>query len=113
MNTAQPARRGGDVYGASAIVQHKVWKGFFGHGEFQYLSTPMVDPSTGTDLPTRSFHEGLLLGIGKQLSFSKALKGQVIFTYDFLYTSSSPNPKAWNIKFGFQLGQFKLKDVQF
>jgi len=102
-----------DVYGASAIVQHKVWKGFFGHGEFQYLSTPIVNPNPTTDLPTRSWNEGLLLGIGKQMNFSKALKGQVIFTYDFLHTTTSPNPKAWNIKFGFQLGEFKLKDVRF
>lgn len=105
VNTAQ------DVYGASAIAQHKVWKGFFGYGEFQYLSTPMVDPATGTDLPTRSWHKGLLLGIGKQMSLSKALKGQIIFTYDFLHTSASPNPKAWNLKFGFQFGKFKLKDI--
>ncbi len=60
-----------------------------------------------------SWNEGLLLGIGKQMNFSKALKGQIIFTYDFLHTSASPSPKAWNIKFGFQLGEFKFKDVRF
>ncbi len=111
-NSSVAVKTAQDVYGASAIAQHKVWKGFFGHGEFQYLSTPMVDPATGTDLPTRSWHEGLLLGIGKQINFSKALNGQIIFTYDFLHTSASPNPKAWNIKFGFQLGKFKLKDIK-
>ncbi len=102
-----------DVYGVSAIVQHKIWKGFFAHSEFQYLSTPITNPNPATDLPARSWDEGLLLGIGKQMSFSKALKGQIIFTYDFLHTAASPNPKAWNIKFGFQLGEFKLKDVRF
>ena len=107
MNTAT------DVYGASAIVQHKIWKGFFGHSEFQYLSTPIIDPNNTTDLPARSWHEGLLLGIGKQMNFSKALKGQIIFTYDFLHTAASPNPKAWNIKFGFQLGEIRLKDINF
>ncbi len=112
-----------DVYGASAIVQHKlsfagasvskVLKGFFGHGEFQYLSTPIVNPNPTTDLPARSWNEGLLLGIGKQMNFSKALKGQIIFTYDFLHTAASPSPKAWNIKFGFQLGEFRFKDMRF
>jgi len=40
------------------------------------------------------------------------LRGVIIFTYDVLHTDSSPNPKAWNIKFGFSLGRFKLKDLQ-
>ena len=111
-NSAVAVSTSTDVYGASAIVQHKIWKGFFGHGEFQYLSTPITYPSPATDLPTRSWHEGLLLGIGKQMSFSKALKGQIIFTYDLLHNEHSPNPKAWNIKFGFMLGRFKLKDLQ-
>ncbi|MCG8306708.1 MAG: hypothetical protein MI975_04895, partial [Cytophagales bacterium] len=71
------------------------------------------DPATGTDLPTRTWHEGLPVGIGKQVTLSKALRGQIIFTYDFLHTSASPNPKAWNIKFGFQLGRFRLKDIHF
>ena len=102
-----------DVYGFSAIAQHMVWKGFFGHVEFQYLSSPLKDPSTGTDLSTRAWNEGALLGIGKQMTLSKALRGQIIFTYDFLHDEYSPNPKAWNIKFGFQLGKFKLKDINF
>ncbi|MCG8310836.1 MAG: hypothetical protein MI975_25835, partial [Cytophagales bacterium] len=76
-----------DVYGAGAMAQHMVWKGFFGHLEFQYLSTPAKDPATGTDLPTRTWHEGLPVGIGKQVTLSKALRGQIIFTYDFLHTS--------------------------
>jgi len=100
-----------DVYGASAIVQHKIWKGFFAHSEFQYLSTPIVNPNPTTDLPSRSWNEGLLLGIGKQMNFSKALKGQIIFTYDVLHNEYSANPKAWNIKFGFQLGRFRLRDI--
>ena len=117
-----------DVYGASAIVQHKfsfakasenkVWKGFFGHGEFEYLSTPRTglkypQRTIGTDQPTRVWHKGLLLGIGKQMRFSRALKGQIIFTYDFLHTKDSPSPKAWNIKFGFIFGKIRLKDLRF
>ncbi len=39
-----------DVYGGSAIAQHKFWKGFFVHAEFQYLSTPQIDPENGSDL---------------------------------------------------------------
>lgn len=100
-----------DVYGGSAIAQHMVWKGFFAHAEFEYLSSPMKDPSTNTDLESRRWNEGALLGIGKQMALSKGLNGQIIFTYDFLHDEHSPNPKAWNIKFGFQLGKFKLKDI--
>ena len=110
-NSAIAVNTSQDVYGASLIVQHKVWKGFFTHGEFQYMSRPITDQKTTTDQPTRTWHEGLLLGIGKQMNFSKALKGQIIFTYDFLHTEASPNPKAWNIKFGLMLGRFKLKDI--
>jgi hypothetical protein len=101
-----------DVYGFSAIAQHKVWKGFFAHAEFEYLSSPMKDPSTNTDLESRQWNEGALLGIGKQMALSKGLNGQIIFTYDFLHNARSPNPKAWNIKFGFQLGKLNLKGIR-
>jgi hypothetical protein len=100
-----------DVYGGSVLAQHMVWKGFFGHAEFQSLSSPVEDAST--DNPTRKWTNGALLGIGKQMALAKGLRGQIIFTYDFLHGDDSVNPKAWNIRFGLHLGNFKLKDINF
>jgi gas vesicle protein len=102
-----------NVFGGSILAQHKVWKGFFAHTEFEYMSTPIKDPNTNTDLQSRRWNEGALLGIGKNMVLSKGLNGQIIFTYDFLHDDQSPNPKSWNIKFGLQLGNFKLKDINF
>jgi hypothetical protein len=103
---------GTDVYGISAFAQHKVWKGFFGHAEFEYLSSPDQDFSTPSDHGARRWNQGALLGIGKQMSIAQGLHGQVIFTYDFLHSEHSPNPKAWNLKFGFQLGKLNLKGIR-
>ena len=47
----------------------------------------------------------------RQMRLSKALSGVIIFTYDVLHNEYSANPRAWNIKFGFSLGKFKLKDL--
>jgi hypothetical protein len=100
-----------DVYGGSVLAQHMVWKGFFGHAEFQSLSLLVEDASA--DHLTRKWTNGALLGIGKQMALAKGLRGQIIFTYDFLHSDDSVNPKAWNIRFGLQLGNFKLKDINF
>ncbi len=110
-----------DVYGLSAFAQYrfligkatvrKILSGFFAYGSFEYMSAARVS-ANGTDLKERAWYPGLPIGIGKQIRFSKALSGRIIFTYDLLHNENSPNPKAWNIKFGFQLGRFKLKDIR-
>jgi hypothetical protein len=101
-----------DVFGFGAIAQHKIWKGIFAHGEYNYLSSPGNVQSSGSDLKNRAWHSSLPVGIGSTIKISNAINSQIILTYDFLHNSQSPNPKAWNIKFGFQLGKLSLKGIK-
>jgi len=123
-NTAKAAQALPDIYGVSAFAQYRLsfikpgnkWLGgFFAHAEFEYMSTRPQGLKTKTQTPVeepaRTWHPGLPVGIGKQMRLSKALSGVIIFTYDLLHNEYSPNPKAWNIKFGFQLGRFRLRDI--
>ena len=116
-----------DVYGVSSFAQYRLsfikpgnkWLGgFFAHAEFEYMSTRPQGLKTKTrtaaapvEEPARTWHPGLPVGIGKQMRLSKALSGVIIFTYDLLHNEYSVNPKAWNIKFGFQIGRFRLRDI--
>jgi hypothetical protein len=101
-----------DVFGFGAISQHKIWKGIFAHGEYNYLSTPGITQTSGSDLKSRVWHSTLPVGIGSTIKISNAISTQVILTYDFLHNARSPNPKAWNLKFGFQLGKLNLKGIR-
>jgi hypothetical protein len=101
-----------DVFGFGAIAQHRIWKGIFAHGEYNYLSTPVNAKASGSDLKGRAWHSSLPVGIGSTIKISNAINSQIILTYDFLHNSQSPNPKAWNIKFGFQLGKLNLKGIK-
>ncbi len=125
--TAKAAQALPDIYGVSALARYRLsfikpgnkWLGgFFAHAGFEYMSTRPKFLKTRSQTtavpveePARSWHPGLPLGIGKQMRLSKALTGVIIFTYDVLHDEYSPDPKAWNIKFGVQIGRFRLRDI--
>jgi hypothetical protein len=98
-----------NVYGVNALARHTLYKGFFGYGEFTYMSRPVNRQQSTTDTPQSAWTEGLLIGIGKKITLSKLFNGTIIFTYDVLHNDSSVNPKAWNLRFGFELGKMSLR----
>jgi hypothetical protein len=97
-----------DVYGLNAIVQHKIYKGFFGHVEGVYMNRPIIGAQNTSDVVQRSWSEGLMLGIGKRMRLSHFLAGTIILTYDFLHNDRSVHPKPWNVRFGFELEKMSL-----
>jgi len=109
-NERAPSTLAEDVYGLGAMVQHQLWKGFFGHAAFQYMSSNTPPSSATVDALQRNWKEGLPVGIGKQIRIKSGVMGQVLFLYDVLHTSESPNPRAWNITFGITFGELKLNN---
>jgi hypothetical protein len=93
-NKAMSPNTSTDVYGGSVIAQHMVWKGFFAHAEFEYLSSPIKNPNPTTDTPSRQWNEGALLGIGKQMTLSKGINGLRSFSTTISFTAIKvPIPK--------------------
>lgn len=89
------------VYGYRGFFQADAIKGFFLHGEYERMNTT-VESGNITDEIYRRWKSGVLLGIGKEYSFVKGIKGQVMVLYDFLYEEGvSPYKKPWVIRFGF------------
>jgi hypothetical protein len=102
-----------DVYGYSAIGEYMIKNGFFGYGEFEYLSSPDISQTT-TDDKLRNWQEGFLVGVGKQFNFTKGLKGQIIFTYNTLYDKEkTPSNSPWNFKLGIHSKKLSLKGISF
>ncbi|MCG8309508.1 MAG: porin family protein [Cytophagales bacterium] len=101
-----------DVYGYSVLGEYRIGHGFFGYGEFEYLSRPDPDPAP-TDKVLRTWQEGLLFGIGKQFSFTKGINARLIITYNALYEEDkTPSNSPWNFKFGLNLKKLGLKGIQ-
>jgi len=95
------------VYGYRGFFQADAPKGFFLHGEYERMNTAVESSNTST-APTdeiyRHWKSGALAGIGKEYSFVKGIKGQVMVLYDFLHEEGvSPYKKPWVIRFGFVL----------
>ncbi len=89
------------VYGYRGFFQADAPKGFFLHGEYERMNTA-VESGSSTDEIYRRWKPGALVGIGKEYSFVKGIKGQVMVLYDFLYEEGvSPYKRPWVIRFGF------------
>jgi len=102
-----------DVYGYSVIGEYKIKSGFFGYGEFEYLSRPIPDPSNA-DNTIRQWKEGLLIGIGKQFSFTKGLNARLILTYNTFYNEeTTPANSPWSFKFGVCMKKLSFKGISF
>jgi len=87
------------VYGYRGFFQADAVKGFFLHGEYERMNTA-VETGSATDEIYRRWKSGALAGIGKEYSFIKKIKGQVMVLYDFLYeVGVSPYKRPWVIRF--------------
>jgi len=95
------------VYGYRGFFQADAVKGFFLHGEYERMNTAVessIATNAATDETYRRWKSGALVGIGKEYSFFKGIKGQVMVLYDFLHEESvSPYKRPILIRFGFVL----------
>jgi len=95
------------VYGYRGFFQAVAVKGFFLHGEYERMNTAVETTgatNAATDEIYRTWKAGALAGIGKEYSFIKQIKGQVMVLYNFLHEDgNSPYRKPWVIRFGFTM----------
>jgi len=88
-----------DVYGYRVFSEYVVVKDFFVHGEYESLNTWIKDANGEKN--GREWVNGLLLGIGKNYTVMRQLKGNVMVLYDFIHSSNSPHRHPWVVRFGF------------
>ncbi len=96
--------RENEAYGIRVFTDRVIYKGFFGHVEFERLHTKNSKVLIQDVASPQNWENGLFMGLGKTFNFTKGIKGNVIVLYNFLNDKTNPNQKAWNIRFGFDLG---------
>jgi len=89
------------VYGYRGFFQADAVKKIFLHGEYERMNLAVESSSTNEEI-YRYWKSGALVGIGKEYSFVKGIKGQVMVLYDFLHEDGvSPYKRPLVIRFGF------------
>ena len=97
------------VYGPRWFGEAKVWKGFYGRLEVEYLNT-VVPPAFTAPLPDHGYREWVwtaMAGIKKEYRFLKGVRGTAFILFN-LYDPKhkSPYGDVMNSRFGFE---FPLK----
>lgn len=90
-----------EVYGGRLLVDYKVYKGFFAHGELEMMRYGSESHSISTD-----WQPGLILGISKKFSIMRRLTGNVQGLFNVLHEDTSPYKKPFFIRLNFE---WKLK----
>ncbi len=96
--------RENEAYGIRIFTESVLYKGFFGHVEFERLHTTNSKVLIKDASSPQNWNNGLFMGLGRTFNFTKGIRGNVIVLYNFLNDKTNPNRKAWNIRFGFDLG---------
>ena len=89
-----------EMYGYGSYASYRIFNGFFGHFEMESKCySKKLD-----DITTQKIRaNGLFIGIGNEYRIYKSLRGTVILMYNTLHNDQSPDPKPWQIKFGFKI----------
>lgn len=104
------------VYGPRWYGEAKIWKGFSGRVEVEYLNT-IVPPVFTTPLPDTGYREWVwtaMAGIKKEYRFLKSVRGTVFILFN-LYDPKhkSPYGDVMNSRIGFEFPLKKLvKEVE-
>lgn len=85
------------VVGYRAFIEHKLFKSFFFHGEFEGLNGK-VDQATA-DSP--QWHNSFLAGLERRFKVKRNLEGQFSVLYNFSHSSNPLYDSPWTIRFGF------------
>ncbi len=98
------------VHGYRTYLNANVYKGFYLHGEYESIKTHVPNLiSTSQDAGERLWVDGVLLGIGKQYSITRSIKGYAQVLHNFTYVlGESPYSKKIVFRFGIE-GSFRKK----
>ena len=100
------------VYGPRSFVEAKVWRGFSGRVEVEWMNTvvpPVFKPLT-PDITNREWVWSFMAGIKKEYRFIKSVKGTAFIMFN-LYDpkNKSPYGDVLNTRFGFEFPLKKQK----
>ena len=104
------------VYGPRWFGEARVWKGFSGRLEVEYLNT-VVPPAFTSPLPDHGYREWVwtaMAGIKKEYRFLKGVRGTAFILFN-LYNPKhkSPYGDVMNSRFGFEFPLKKKKSTAF
>lgn len=99
------------TYGPRIQVSYEFYKGFFVSAQADHIRTD-VPSGISTAETVREWVNGGYLGIGREYSFARMVKGNVQINYNFLHGNDSPYPKKFNIRFGFEFDLTKRKKMK-
>ncbi|MDN5203086.1 hypothetical protein QQ008_16980 [Fulvivirgaceae bacterium BMA10] len=91
-----------EVYGYRAWTKMKIWKGFFGYGEYENLRHGKKNHEPKQ---VNTWVSGAHLGIGRSHKFLGRIEGHMLLMYNWLHKGVSPYRSAWNIRLGFVIGE--------
>ena len=91
-----------NMSGYGTFISYDVVKSFFAYSEAERMNVQVKEPLT--DLKHREWVSGVHAGIGRVFSFSKLLKSQVLFLYNFSHKNNKElYPRKFIVKVGFSL----------
>ncbi len=92
-------------YGFRAFSSYDVFKSFFAYGEYEQMSKEI----TAGDRKQTEWVDGLLLGIGREISVHPKLNMNVMMLYNLINEQENPiYGRRWVMKVGFQLSELAL-----
>ena len=93
------------IMGYRAFVEHKLFKSFYGHFEFEQLNQ-QHDPN-GSMQP--GWYTSILAGLERRVKVRRGLEGQISLLYNFLHKSNPLYDSPWTLRFGFNAVPKKRK----
>lgn len=101
--------KGLDVYGGRGYADFLVRKGFFLHGEGEFLNTSDFVP-VSSEVPDANVW-GSNIGLGKQFNLTKRIKGNLLALYRLEFHGHLPEQSKINLRMGFDLRAKRKKKV--
>ena len=90
--------RENEMYGGRILTNFQIFKGFFGHSEFERLKYCATDRKLHDD-----WHNSIFLGLMKKFKISGRFTGNLQGLYNFSYDKESPHQRRWVFRFGFEI----------
>lgn len=96
-----------DVFGYKVFSSYDIPGNFFLYSEFARNTTKVKKESQST--VSRTFHNALLLGLGRKFKIHTKVDMTLVAAYNFLRQANDPiYPSPWIIRIGFQLNELGL-----
>ncbi|MEO1099409.1 MAG: hypothetical protein AAFX57_16890 [Bacteroidota bacterium] len=94
-----------DTYGFRGFSSYDVFKNFFAYGEYEQMAKEV----TQADRKKTEWVDGLLIGLGREISVHPKLNMNVMVLYNFINEQENPiYGRRWVVRVGFQLSELAL-----